>query len=77
MLFRTKSEVEPWVAEIRSVSKFIGALPQVFKMSVRFVKEVPKIYCRIKNVKKPIPLFLLLKALGLTNDIDIIECVCE
>jgi hypothetical protein len=59
------------------VSKQIGALPQLFKMSIKYDKETPRILCKIRGLKRPIPLLLVMRALGLTNDIDIIECISE
>ena len=73
--FKTKEELAPWVTEIRSVPKGIAALPAVFKLVVKVDKGAPRIYCRIKTVTKDIPLAIVLRALGLSSDFEIIDCI--
>lgn len=75
--FKTKVETEPWVTEIRSIPKGIGALPAVFKLVVKYEKGHPRICCRIKTVSKDIPLAILLRSLGLQTDIQIFQCIVE
>lgn len=67
-VFRSKSESEPWVAEIRSVSPIIGALPLLFKLGIKIEKGSPRVLCRIRSISKDLPLGLVLRALGLNND---------
>ena len=63
-------------ADIRSVSE--DASKPVRTMSVRIVKEDTKytnnqIVVNIPNVRKPIPLFIVMRALGILSDKKIIE----
>jgi DNA-directed RNA polymerase II subunit RPB2 len=63
-------------AEIRSVSENTSKPQRTF--SVRIVEETGKftnkqIVVFIPNVRKPIPLFILMRALGVISDKDIIE----
>jgi DNA-directed RNA polymerase II subunit RPB2 len=75
--FKSKIESEPWITEIRSLPKGIGALPAVFKLAVKYDKGKPRIVCKIKNVNKDIPLPVLMRALGIQTDLKIFNCVCE
>ena len=73
--FKTKEESTPWITEIRSLPKGIAALPAVFKLIVKVDKGAPRIYCRMKTVTKDIPLAIVLRALGIVSDFDIIDCI--
>jgi DNA-directed RNA polymerase beta subunit len=57
--------------------KGIGALPAVFKLVIKYEKGAPRIVCRIKTVTKDIPLGVLMRALGLQNDMQMFQCICE
>ena len=64
-------------AEIRSVSE--DASKPVRKLSVRIVSPSAllsnnQIVVNVPNVRKPIPLFILMRALGVISDKEIIEC---
>ncbi len=63
-------------AEIRSVSE--DASKPVRTMSIRIVRPSTvlsnnQIVVNVPNVKKPVPLFILMRALGITSDKSIIE----
>tara|TARA_B110001450_G_scaffold252427_1_gene274178 strand:- start:1382 stop:5710 length:4329 start_codon:yes stop_codon:yes gene_type:complete len=63
-------------AEIRSVSE--DASKPVRTLSVRIVRPSPKykngnIVVNIPNVRKPVPLFIVMRALGIISDKEIIE----
>jgi len=73
--FKTKEESTPWITEIRSVPKGIAALPAVFKLIVKVDKGAPRIYCRIKTVTRDIPLAIVMRALGIVSDFEIIDCI--
>ncbi len=73
--FKTKEESTPWITEIRSVPRGIAALPAVFKLIVKNDKGAPRIVCRIKTVTKDIPLAIVLRALGIGSDFEIINCI--
>ena len=75
--FKTKIETEPWITEIRSIPKGMGALPAVFKLALKYERGHPRIICKIKNVTKDLPLGIVLRALGLQNDIQIFQCIVE
>lgn len=75
--FKNKEANLPWVTEIRSVKKGIATLPAIFKIVVKIdSKGRPKIFCRIKTVTKDIPLAIVMRALGITSDFEILETVC-
>lgn len=74
--FKNKEISQPWITEIRSVKKGIATLPAIFKILVKIEKGIPKIMCRIKTITKDIPLAIVLRALGITSDFEIIETVC-
>ena len=48
---------------------------QKLKLIVKVERSVPRIYAKVGFIDKPISLFLLLKALGMPNDLDIIEAI--
>ena len=73
--FRTKFETEPWVAEVRSRVNLSGSNPYKFTLSIKVERSVPRVYAYMTYTKKAIPLFLVLKALGMLSDIDIIESI--
>ncbi len=75
--FKNKVENEPWVTEIRSLPKGIAALPAVFKLMVKYEKGHPRLVCKIKTLTKDVPFGVLMRALGLQNDLQIFNCVCE
>ena len=63
-------------AEIRSVSE--DASKPVRTLAVRIVSPTPtmnngQIVVNVPNVRKPIPLFILMRALGIESDLDIIQ----
>lgn len=71
------NEIYSHSAEIRSVSE--DASKPIRTLSVRIVAESSKytnnqIVVNIPNVRKPIPLFIVMRALGITSDKSIIEC---
>jgi DNA-directed RNA polymerase II subunit RPB2 len=67
-VFRTKAESEPWLAEIRSLPPVIGAFPILFRLFIKIEKGAPRVLCRIRNISKDLPLGLILRGLGLSND---------
>ena len=71
------NEIYSHSAEIRSVSE--DASKPIRTLSVRIVSQSSKftnnqIVVNIPNVRKPIPLFIVMRALGITSDKSIIEC---
>ena len=63
-------------ADIRSVSE--DASKPIRTVSVRMVEPTPKytnnnIVVNVPNVRKPVPLFILMRALGVESDLDIIK----
>ena len=68
-------------AEIRSVSE--DASKPVRTMAVRMVTPTPtqsnqQIVVNVPNVRKPVPLFILMRALGVVSDRDIIQtCILD
>ena len=71
------NEVYSHSAEIRSVSE--DASKPIRTLSVRIVAESAKysnkqIVVNIPNVRKPIPLFIVMRALGILSDKSIIQC---
>ena len=73
--FRSKFETEPWIAEVRSRVNLPGSNTYKFTLSIKLERSVPRVYAYMTYTKKPIPLFLILKALGMFSDIDIIESI--
>ncbi len=70
------NELYSHVAEIRSVSEDVSK--PIRTLSIRFVKETPtmsnnQIVVNIPNVRKPIPFFIVFRALGVISDKEIIE----
>ena len=70
------NEIYSHSAEIRSVSE--DASKPIRTLSIRIVRPSPKykngnILVNIPNVRKPVPLFILMRALGITSDKEIIE----
>lgn len=74
--FKNKEANYPWVTEIRSVKKGIATLPAIFKILVKYDRGRPKIICRIKTVNKDLPLLVVMRALGVTSDFEMLETVC-
>ena len=71
------NEIYSHSAEIRSVSE--DASKPIRTLSVRIVSQSSKftnnqIVVNIPNVRKPIPLFIVMRALGIASDKSIIEC---
>ena len=70
------NDVYSHVAEIRSVSE--DASKPIRTLSVRIMKDQPgqtygNIVVNVPNVRKPVPLFILMRALGVISDKEIIE----
>ena len=70
------SELYSCSAEIRSVSE--DASKPIRTLAVRIVREQPKIrngniVVNVPNVRKPVPLFVLMRALGVLSDKEIIK----
>lgn len=70
-VFKTKVEHEPWLAEVRSLPTSIATYPILFRVYVKIEKGSPRILCHIRNISKDLPLGLVLRALGLSNDQEI------
>ena len=71
------NEIYSHSAEIRTVSE--DSSKQIRTLSIRIVSPTSKlknnnIVVNIPNVRKPIPLFILMRALGVISDKDIIKC---
>ena len=65
-------------ADITSVSE--DASKPIRKTSVRIVSSTPRmkkenIVVFVPNVRKPVPLFILMRALGIESDKEILECI--
>ena len=70
------NDIYSHAAEIRSVSE--DASKPIRTLSVRIVREQPSkknnnIVVNVPNVRKPVPLFILMRALGIISDKEIIE----
>jgi DNA-directed RNA polymerase II subunit RPB2 len=70
------SEIYSHAAEIRSVSE--DSSKPIRTLSVRMVAPQPtasngQIVVNIPNVRKPVPLFIVMRALGITSDKEIIQ----
>jgi len=70
------NEIYSHSAEIRSVSE--DASKPIRTLSIRIVRPSPKykngnIVVNIPNVRKPVPLFIVMRALGILSDKEIIE----
>ena len=70
------NELYSYAAEIRSVSE--DASKPIRTLSVRMVKEQPsmsnnQIVVNIPQVRKPVPLFIVMRALGIISDREIIQ----
>ena len=70
------NDLYSYAAEIRSVSE--DASKPVRTLSVRIVREQPslsnnQIVVNIPQVRKPVPLFIVMRALGIISDKDIIQ----
>jgi len=70
------NEIYSHSAEIRSVSE--DASKPIRTLSIRIVRPSPKykngnIVVNIPNVRKPVPLFIVMRALGVLSDKEIIE----
>ena len=70
------SEIYSHSAEIRSVSE--DASKPIRTLSIRIVRPSPKykngnIVVNIPNVRKPVPLFIVMRALGILSDKEIIQ----
>lgn len=52
-------------------------MPVLFRLLVKIEKGAPKVLCHIRNVTKDLPLGLVLRALGLVNDQEIFEHICD
>ena len=70
------NEIYSHSAEIRSVSE--DASKPIRTLSIRIVRPSPKykngnIVVNVPNVRKPVPLFILMRALGVLSDKEIIE----
>lgn len=49
----------------------------LFKLIIKIEKNYPRILCRIGVIPKDLPLVLILRALGLNNDQEIFEYICD
>ncbi|KRX04818.1 hypothetical protein PPERSA_06452 [Pseudocohnilembus persalinus] len=75
-LFSSKSEKEPWRIEINSMPE-TGGLPNKFTLVLENDNEQKGfvITAKIKGVNSGVPLFLLMRALGLRSDKEILEAI--
>ena len=75
------NDIESYSAKIRSVSE--DASKPVRTLSVKIIKETAslsngQIVVSIPNVRKPVPLFILMRALGIISDKEIIKhCILD
>ena len=75
------NDIESYSAKIRSVSE--DASKPVRTLSVKIIKETNvisngQIVVSIPNVRKPVPLFILMRALGVLSDKEIIKhCILD
>ena len=70
------NEIYSHAAEIRSVSEDLSK--PIRTLSVRIVSPTPRlenqqIVVAVPNIRKPVPLFILMRALGIISDKEIIE----
>ncbi len=74
--FNNKNERIPWISEIRSAPKGVCSAPSLFRIEVKLDKKRPVIRAVIKFITGSIPIAVLLRALGLETDREIVECIC-
>lgn len=74
-VFKTKHNERPWVCEIRSSSED-GSVAYKFELHIKKTKEEGiQFMARMKNVKTPIPLFILLRALGVKSHKEMVKFI--
>lgn len=74
--FKNKNERIPWISEIRSSPKGICSAPSLFRLEVKLNKlNQPVVRASIKFVSGSIPLTVLMRALGLESDREIMESI--
>lgn len=73
---KTQLVRDPYVCEIKSKSRGFRLKSDLFKIVIRVDKANPMILCQHKYLTNDIPISLLLRALGVTNDLNIFQIIC-
>lgn len=63
----------PWIAEIRSIKEKTNAVQSKFALKLKFKDNEYQLFCRCKLINEDIPIFVLIKALGVENDKSMME----
>ena len=73
---RTGKVIEPWLCEIRSKSRGFRMKADLFQVFVRVKTDDPIFLCRHRHLTSDIPIGLLMRALGITDDVQIFQTIC-
>lgn len=74
-VFKTKKPERPWVCEIRSASED-NSFAFKFELNIQIKKEEGiQFLAKVKNVKKAVPLFVLLRALGVKSHKEMVKFI--